>query len=396
MHPVVPALIAMLAVQILTSMSGTTGSVLAPIAAPDLGVQTYLVGVYVGIIYGVGAFSSATCSGFIARFGAIRVSQICMLLCASGLALGALGRVWSALIGAVLIGIAYGPSPVSSSHILARLTPPTWMNLVFSAKQTGVPIGTGLSGLLLPTLAVALGWQGAALAFASLCLLAAVSLQPLRVSLDDDRDPNRALFALSSLFGSIRLVVGDAEMRRLSIVSFAYAGMQTILSAFLVTYLADRMGMAIVLAGVVLAISQGTGAFARICWGLAADRFVDPVRLLAGLGILMSIMALVAAALSPTWPFALVVIVCALFGATAAGWNGVFLAQLARLAPGRVSEAAGGSHLATFGGVMVLPPLFSLILATTGSYAIGFACVAALTCAGGLWLLVPMRSKPSA
>ena len=44
---------------------------------------------------------------------------------------------------ALLIGIAYGPSPVASSHILARLTPPAWMNLVFSAKQTGVPIGGG-------------------------------------------------------------------------------------------------------------------------------------------------------------------------------------------------------------------------------------------------------------
>lgn len=393
MHPVVPALIAMLAVQILTSMSGTTGSVLAPVAAPDLGVQTYLVGVYVGIIYGVGAFSSGVCSGFIARFGAIRVSQVCMLLCGSGLILGALGQVWSAVVGAVLIGIAYGPSPVASSHILARLTPSSWMNLVFSIKQTGVPIGTGLSGLLLPSLAVALGWQGAALVFASLCLLAAISIQSLRGSLDDDRDPNRALFALSSLSSAVRLVANDPDMRRLSIISFAYAGMQTILSAFLVTYLSSRLGMAIVLAGIVLAISQASGALARVIWGFTADRGgVEPVRLLAGLGLAMSVIAVITGFFSPAWPFALVVLVCASFGATAAGWNGVFLAQLARLAPGRVSEAAGGSHLATFGGVMVLPPVFSLILAATGSYAIGFACVAALTSAGGLWLLlVPMR-----
>jgi len=392
MHPVIPALVAMLAVQILTSMSGTTGSVLAPVAAPDLGVRTYLVGVYVGIIYGVGAFSSGVCSGFIARFGAIRVSQVCMLLCASGLALGALGYVWSAVVGAILIGIAYGPSPVASSHILARLTPPSWMNLIFSIKQTGVPIGTGLSGLLLPSLAVALGWQGAALVFASLCLLAAVSIQTLRASLDDDRDPNRNLFAVSSLLSAVRLILREPEMRRLSIISFAYAGMQTILSAFIVTYLSDRVGMAIILAGFVLAISQASGAIARVIWGFTADRGgIDPVRLLAELGIAMSVIALITGFLSPDWPFALIVLVCAAFGATAAGWNGVFLAQLARLAPGRVSEAAGGSHLLTFGGVMVLPPVFSLILALTGSYAIGFACIAALTFAGGLWLLFPMR-----
>jgi len=392
MHPVVPALVAMLAVQILTSMSGTTGSVLAPVAAPALAVPTYLVGVYVGIIYGVGAFSSAACSGFIARFGAVRVSQGCMVLCASGLALGALGHVWSAVLSALLIGFAYGPSPVASSHILARLTPPSWMNLVFSAKQTGVPIGTGLSGLLLPTLALALGWQGAALAVALVCLAIALAVQPLHRRLDVERDPARSLFALSNFVGALRLVLGDPEMRRLSIISFAYAGMQTILSAFLVTYLADRLSMAIVLAGFVLAISQASGAVARVIWGFTADRGgIDPVRLLAALGIGMSLLALVTAFLSPDWPFALIVVVCAAFGATAAGWNGVFLAQLARLAPGRVSEAAGGSHFATFGGVMVLPPIFSLILAVTGSYAVGFASTAALTCAGGVWLLLPQR-----
>ena len=392
MHPVIPALVAMLAVQILTSMSGTTGSVLAPVAAPALAVPTYLVGVYVGIIYGVGACSSAACSGFIARFGAVRISQVCMLLCAAGLSLGALGQVWSAVASALIIGIAYGPSPVSSSHILARLTPPSWMNLVFSAKQTGVPIGTGLSGLLLPTLAIAFGWQGAALIVATLCVVVALAIQPLHRSLDTDRDPSRTLFALASLSSAVRFVLDDPEMRRLSIISFAYAGMQTILSAFLVTYLSSRVGMAIVLAGFVLAISQASGAIARIVWGFTCDKGgVDPVRLLAGLGIAMSVIAVITGFFSPDWPFALIVVVCAAFGVTAAGWNGVFLAQLARLAPGRVSEAAGGSHFATFGGVMVLPPVFSLILGITGSYAIGFTCIAALTLAGGVWLLLPLR-----
>ncbi len=393
MHPVMPALVAMLAVQIFVSMTGTAGSVLAPIAAPDLGVPTYLVGVYVGIIYGTGAMASAYCSGFIGRFGPLRISQACLLLCAIGLALGASGSVGAAVVGAFVIGVAYGPSPVASSHVLARLTPARWMNLVFSVKQTGVPLGTGLSGLVMPALALGLGWHGAALGGAALCVALALVLQPLRASFDADRDPRRSLFALSNLVGPIRLALGEPELRRLSLISFAYAGMQTTLSAFLVTYLADRLALAIVLAGLVLALSQGVGALFRIVWGLAADRYVDPVRLLACLGLAMSVMALTTAAFTPDWPWYAVLTVCALFGATAAGWNGVFLAQLARLAPpGRVGELAGGASFVTFGGVMILPPLFSAILALTGSYALGFAFVAALTCAGGLWLLVPARS----
>ena len=51
------------------------------------------------------------------------------------------------------------------------------------------------------------------------------------------------------------------------------------------------------------------------------------------------------------------------FGATAVGWNGVFLAEIASLAPReRISDATGGSAFFTFLGVVVTPPLFHLVL----------------------------------
>jgi MFS family permease len=389
MHAVLPALAAMLATQILTSMSGTAAPVLAPAAAPELGVELYLVGVYVAIVYGTGALSSAFCTGLIPRFGALRVSQVCLLLCGVGLVLVGSGRLTAIAVGAFLIGLAYGPAPVASSHVLARLTPPAWMNLVFSVKQTGVPLGTGLSGVLMPVLALALGWRGAVLVGAAICMAAAVVLQPLRAALDADRDPTRKLLAIAHLLGPLRLVLSDPDLRRLSLVSFVYAGMQTTLSAFLVAYLAGRLGFTLVLAGIVLAVSQASGALGRVIWGMVADRWGQPVRLLAGLGVAMSIASVLTGLFTSTWPWLAIVLVCVAFGATAAGWNGVFLAQMARMAPsGRVSDVAGGASFLTYGGVMVIPPLFSAILAATGSYTTGFSAIALLTLGGGIWILV--------
>lgn len=388
MYAVLPALAAMLATQILTSMSGTTTPVLAPAAAPDLGVELYFVGAYVAVLYGTGAVSSAFCTGLIPRFGALRVSQACLLVCVVGLGLIALGNVPVVALGAFLIGLAYGPAPVASSHILARLTPPAWMNLVFSIKQTGVPLGTGLSGMLMPVLALAVGWRGAALVGAAICLATALALQPLRARLDADREPGRKLLAVANLLGPLRLVLGHGELRRLSLVSFVYAGMQTTLSSFLVAYLADRLGFTLVMAGIVLAISQAAGALGRVWWGIVADRWADPVLLLALMGIAMAAAAVLTGMFTTDWPWAAIVAVCIAFGATAAGWNGVFLAQMAKLAPGgRVSDVAGGASFLTYGGVMVLPPLFGAILAATGSYMTGFATIAVLTLAGGLWIL---------
>ena len=104
---------------------------------------------------------------FIERHGAIRVSQVCVLLCAAG---AAAGRGRHALPGAtvlalalapLVIGLGYGPITPASSHILARTAQPSRMALTFSIKQTGVPAGAALAGAVLPILALRFGWHAA-------------------------------------------------------------------------------------------------------------------------------------------------------------------------------------------------------------------------------------------
>ena len=76
---------------------------------------------------------------------------------------------------------------------------------------------------------------------------------------------------------------------------------------------------------------------------------------------------------------------CFFFGLTASGWNGLFLAEVARLAPeGRVSEATGGVLITSFAGLVVGPPLFGLMVAWSNSYVPGFLTMAVgLPCRGG-------------
>src|SRR3546814_14031498 len=99
----------------------------------------------------------------------------------------------SMAIGAVLIGLGYGPITPASSHLLARSTPAHRMSFVFSVKQTGVPLGGVLAGMLVPGLAGLIGWQGAFLIIATITLLCAVAIQPLCAELDAAKDNTQAL-----------------------------------------------------------------------------------------------------------------------------------------------------------------------------------------------------------
>ena len=94
-------------------------------------------------------------------------------------------------------------------------------------------------------------------------------------------------------------------------------------------------------------------------------------------------------AIQARWPVLAVYTVCALLGATAIGWNGVFLAEVARLAPaGRVPEATGAVLTASCTG-LVLGPLLIAGVAQLASLAASYAVLAAFTLLATLPLLRP-------
>jgi MFS family permease len=124
-----------------------------------------------------------------------------------------------------------------------------------------------------------------------------------------------------------------------------------------------------------------------VAWGILADRAIARRTMLGLLGLGMGASALAALAADPAWPKGLLFGYAVAFGATAVGWNGVWLAEIARIAPTRASEATGGCLFFTFLGVVVAPPLFNAVLALSGSYSVAYASFAFPSLAVGAWLL---------
>ncbi len=388
------ALAITLAIQVFTSLAATTTSVLAPEIARDLALSPKLVGVFVGLVYVGGAVTSLVSGGFIARYGPIRVSQACVLLCAAGLALLPIstgGVVPVALVLAlapIVIGLGYGPITAASSHVLVRTAPPARMALTFSIKQTGVPVGAGLAGAALPALSLLFGWQATLLAVAALGVVIAAVSQVTRPTFDADRLPSHRL-SVAGMLAPLKLVLGSRALVELSITGCVYAAMQMSLMSFLVVYLTEGLGLSLVAAGLALTVANLGGIVGRIGWGAVADRVVPPRRTLGAIGVASGACAYATAAFGSAWPTVALLAVCAVFGATAIGWNGVQLAQVARHAPpGQAGAVTGAGGFLTFSGVVLGPPLFALLAGATGSYRAGFAVFGTLTLLTGARLLV--------
>jgi len=374
------------AIQTLVAFAVYCAPVMAPVAGPALGVPAAAVGYYIAASYFGSMISSAAAGGWVARFGPIRVSQIALALCFCGLCLASSGLPALVMLGGLVVGLGYGPITPASSTILVR-TPPAYFSLIFSIKQTGVPAGGALAGALVPLLILTLGWQWGAAAIGSACLLLAIALGGVRAAYDVGLDP-RAPVSLRSAFAPLRLVLGNRRLRQLCVAGFVYGGVQITLVTYLVSFLVDSFSLALVLAGLVMAASQVASVVGRVLWGVLADRVFRRRTMLGLLGLGMGVSALGALAAGPGWPVWLLFAYASVFGATAVGWNGVFLAEIARLAPeGRASAATGGSLFFTFLGVVVTPPMFNLVLTLAGSYSVAYAAFALPALAVSAWLL---------
>ena len=382
-----------LVIQAMVAMALLTLPVIAPVVAQTLQVSPALVGLYVSVTYAGAMVATLMGGATVARMGAIRVSQWGLVLCAVGLALCAVPWLPAMVLGAVFIGLGYGPITPASSHLLARTTPKAQMSLVFSIKQTGVPLGSMLAGAIVPPLALLIDWQLSMLVVAALCLACAVVSQRLRADLDSDRQADLHI-RWGSLIDPIRMVLAHRALLTMASCSFMFSMVQLSLTTYLVTFLHDDLSYGLVAAGLALSVTQLGGIGGRVAWGYVADRWLGPRHMLLLLASMMAVCALASAFLTTDTPHAVVIAILVGFGASAIGWNGVYLAEVARRAPpGMASMATGGTLAFTFLGVVLGPPMFGALSGLFGTYRAGFVGLMVMASISGTVLYFSQRSR---
>lgn len=398
------ALVLTLAVQALASLALGAPSVLAPAMSADLGIAAQHVGWLVSLAYVAAMLSGLACGVYAPRYGPVRISQIGLCGAALGLLLLSVGHPASLLLGALALGVGYGlPNPMAA-EILSRHAPSHRRGLFFSIKQTGVPLGVALAGLLFPLLLTRLGWQGAVAAIGGLILILTGLSGRTRAVLDGD--PSRLQPAYSGrrmrftellrerMLDPLKAVLANPPVRRLGLASFIYAMSQVVYLTFLVSLLNLELGFSLAISAALLAASQAVSMAARVFWGYVSDRWVDPAHLLALLGVATGLCLTVLARVPAGLPWWLMLCVTTACASTAVAWNGVFYADLVRhVVPSEVASTTGATQFLTFFGGVFGTALFAVLVSATGSYSSVFSLMGLLPALTGGILLWTARQR---
>ncbi|MFB4161192.1 MFS transporter [Geomicrobium sp. JSM 1781026] len=273
-------------------------------------------------------------------------------------------------------GIGYGAyHPVSTRGILDWFET-TNRGTAMGIKQMGVTAGSALAAFLLVPLSDQFGWRPV------LFISAAVLIIGGTIAYLFYRDPPKEKFTTSA--GMWKQMVAVGKNRHLLLITVGAGTLsagQMSLNTYLILYTNQVLLIPLVLAGMLLVISEISGSSGRIIWGIVSDKIFHGNRfiILCVIAIISAGCALVMGMLPAEPPVILLVTTVILFGFSIAGYNGIWLNAATEVVPKEQSGLASG-FTTSFGawGVILGPPLFGLITDVTGSFQVAWFTLATL------------------
>lgn len=337
---------------------------IAPFVRDRFELTTVEIGGLTALVF-LGAMCCSVPAGRLTdRLGAPRTLALAQLGVATGVALSALAPTRLVFFAGVFVaGLAYGGVNPPTNVLASDVVPRRHRALMFSAKQTGVPIGGLVAGSVLPGLAAAYGWRVALLA--PIAVLLATALAALTLARRQERTtapapgPTWDAEALEAA-----LAPGFAPT---AAYGFLMAGIQLTFVGYLTIYLVDHHGFSPTRAGFALSVALAAGVAGRLAWGAISDacfRSHATALTLAGVGSVGGLLVLALDSSGPTLWLAVVLV-----GFCSIGWNGVYLALVADGTQlRRLGRATGSALIFLYAGVVVIPPLFGVLFDALDSW----------------------------
>jgi len=313
-----------------------------------LNVPLAYVAIFPAISGGAAAIGSVFSANLISCWGTTRSLKACLTVLIAGLVAQSFGNYAMAVLGAILIGLAYALTNPAASALLTKIQTKR-TNLVFSIKQSGVPFGA----------AAAMLWgSNASNQFEAWVALPVILLCTLILTCPTVNEK----IVLSPRTGLLT-VWSNPFLARLLIVGMCFGAVQMIVLGSFPSLI--ELGFVSAATGF-LALSMGNalGLVGRIFWGLTADRLNSSEKTLAIIGLTTCFLIVLLLINPSTAPF-----VFLLTGFVAVGWNGVFHAAI-RIKLNDSTSAATATVMAyLFASGLVGQVMFSAFLDNFGAIA---------------------------
>ena len=354
------------------TFSSPSLAVLATFVIEDLSISRTALGVVLAVVNVLAAVLSPGVGRITDRVGGkVAIVGVFVVAVATYAVFGIAVAYAMLVIGAILAAISQAAVNPSTNRLIAEALPPGERGVITGIKQSGVQAGLFLGGLILPTLATAVGWRGAYVTVAAIpalfAVVAVVAVPPAPATSEERRRRSRG-----------RL---PAAIWWLAIYGFLL-GFSGAVMFFAPLYIVEDLGFDPRVGGIVVAAVGLVSVATRILWSRYAEvtgRFRTSLAIMALLSIIAAVAFWLAGfAAWMLWPAALFIAL------GSSSWNSVgMLAVIVEAGTDATGRASGVVLFGFLTGLGIAPPLFGAIVDRTGSYDVMWL-LSALTAAAAI------------
>lgn len=370
-------LLFLLLAQLLVAFVGRSIGPLGVLIGEDLSLTKSQIGMLPAALF-LGQAASSVPAGFLTdRFGSRRLLFLASFIVALGfITMTLFGEFWIVLLSVIMGGIGYGAMHPITNRGIIYWFPLKQRGTAMGVKQTGITAGSALASLILLPLGEVLGWkivlQGACIL---LVIIGAISYLVYR-------DPpvqgggNRPI-GLIAFYKSMFKMIQNKALLLVSFSAMGLSGAQMCLNTYIVLFAYEKLGISLVLSGILLVISEVCGSLGRIIWGIISDTLFNGNRvLILQIITVLSAISSVTVALIPEVSFWTIAPIIGVFGFSISGFNGIWMNLASEIVPREQSGISSGVSI-TLGsmGVVIIPPIFGLIVDQTGSFTYGWLLI---------------------
>lgn len=345
----------MVAAMASANLLGSAMGVLATFLIDDLDINRTQVGALITTSVIITAVASPQVGGAAdALGGSIALAVVFAASAVGFLGVAAAPAYWVMFVPIALAAVGQAGANPATNKLIALHAPPGRRGLLTGIKQSGVQVGIFLGGLVLPSLALAVGWRWAlatVAVFPLLALPAGMVLVP--------RDEDGAAFRSG---GPI-----PATIRFLAVYG-ALMGFGVAYTFLVPLYVVESLGLSERIGGLAAGLTGLVAIFGRIGWARAAEtrlRYQTALHLMALVSILGAGCYLLSAEVG-SWAVWFGVALTGL-GASSST-SVVMLAVMGEAGAGGTGRASGLVMLGFLAGLGTAPTVFGWTVDLTGSY----------------------------
>ncbi|MBT2686914.1 MFS transporter [Bacillus sp. ISL-47] len=374
-------LISLLIAQLMVAFIGRSIGPLGVLIGEDLSLSKSQIGMLPAALFMGQAIVSVPAGYLTDRLGSRRL----LLAAAFMMGIGYLFTTFLTHFGILLVlvvigGLGYGSMHPITNRGIIYWFPQKQRGTAMGIKQMGITAGAALASLILLPLSTVFGWRPVLLIACVILLFGGVMSYFIYRDPPQQKQSNNQTQGLVSFYKEMFKMLKNKRLLLVSFSAMGLNGSQMCLTTYIVLFSYEKLGISLFLSGMLLVISEVFGSFGRIAWGIISDRIFNGKRVI----ILMIITGITAVssltvAFISSASFWLLAPIIALFGFSAAGFNGIWMNLASELVPPEKAGISSGISL-TMGStaVIIVPPLFGFLVDFTGDFMAGWLLITGL------------------